>query len=351
MKRISLNKIASVTRNLHLREQVVLGTEIPAKTGTVVACRVLSSKTKYNKLEDVHGRQVELRSGDLIAGVLGDRHALHGFSGKVPISVKVGDTLQLLNMGGVIGAGAEAVPGLGSPHDLEVLGAVLSFPGMDRNAGRPANIADHSFDVLPLPKKLPPIILLLGTAMDAGKTTAAASIISGLVRDGERVAAGKLTGVSLRRDILLMEDCGASPVTLFTDFGVVTSAPGNAPSTALAIVAHLAESDPSLIVLEMGDGLLGTYGVQAILKDIEFRAARLVVVLCAGDPVGAWGAQQLLKDHYQLSADLISGPVTDTPVGRGFCTEELGLPAHNALLDADGLVQACSTALAVEVYS
>ncbi len=351
MKRITLNKIASVTRNLHLRAQVVLGTEIPAQIGTVVACRVLSTKTAYNKLEDVHGRQVEVRSGDLIAGVLGERHALHGFSGKVPDTVQVGDTLQLLNMGGVIGAGAEPVPGLGSPHELEVLGTVLSFPGLDRSEGRPANIADHSFDVLPLPKELPPIILLLGTAMDAGKTTAAASIISGLVRDGERVAAGKLTGVSLRRDILLMEDCGASPVTLFTDFGVVTSAPDNAPATARAIVAHLAESDPSLIVLEMGDGLLGTYGVQAILQDPEIRARRLVVVLCASDPVGAWGAQQLMKEQYDLSADLVSGPVTDTPVGRGFCNKELGLPAHNALLDADGLAKACSQALAQEVCS
>ncbi|MCA9000647.1 MAG: hypothetical protein KDB61_01900, partial [Planctomycetes bacterium] len=128
MKRITVNKIASVTRNLHLREQVVLGSEIPAVAGTVVACRVLTNKTTYTKLEDVHGRQLELRSGDLIIGALGDRHALHGFSGRIPAQVRVGDTLQLLNMGGVIGAGAEAVPGLGPPHELEVLGTVLSFP-------------------------------------------------------------------------------------------------------------------------------------------------------------------------------------------------------------------------------
>ncbi|MCA9001247.1 MAG: hypothetical protein KDB61_04940, partial [Planctomycetes bacterium] len=206
-------------------------------------------------------------------------------------------------------------------------------------------------DVLPFPSELPPIVLLLGTAMDAGKTTAAASIITGMVRAGERVAAGKLTGVSLRRDILLMQDCGAHPVTLFTDFGIVTSSPAQAPASARAIVAHLAESDPSCIVLEMGDGLLGTYGVQAILEDIQFRSARLVVVLCASDPVGAWGAQQLLQDRYQLSADVISGPVTDSPVGRGFCKDELCVPAFNALLDADGLANACLAALAMEPAS
>jgi hypothetical protein len=349
VKRVTLNKIASVTRNLHLRQQVILGDQIPARSGIVLACRVLSNKTSYNKLEDVHGRQVELRAGDLIVGVLGDRHALHGYSGRVPASVQVGDTLQLLNMGGVMGIGAGPVPGLGSPHELEVLGSVLSFPGLDRSAGRPAELANHVYETLELPTTLPPIVLLLGTAMDAGKTTAAASIISGLVREGHQVAAAKLTGVSLRRDILLMQDSGASPVCLFTDFGVVTSSEKNAPTTARAILAHLAESEPSLIVLEMGDGLLGTYGVQAILQDPEFRSSQLVTVLCAQDPVGAWGAQQLLKNQYGMSADLISGPVTDTPVGRGFCTQQLGLPAHNALLDADALALACMAALPQEV--
>jgi hypothetical protein len=345
MRRLTLNKIASVATRLNLRRQVVLGTEIPAETGTLVVGRVLTSKTAYNKLEDVSGRMTELRPGDIIAGALGDRHALHGYSGRVPQSVQVGDRLQLLNIGGVLGVGALPAPGLGAPHEIEVLGSVTIFPGLDRSAGRPANIADGALERTPLPRQLPPVLTLLGTAMDAGKTTAAAVIVGGFCRRGLRVAAGKLTGVSLRRDILQMADAGAEPVTLFTDFGVVTSSPNNAPPTARAILAHLAESEPDVIVLEMGDGLLGTYGVQAILDAPDLRAAMTATVLCAQDPVGAWGAQQLLADRHGSHAALVSGPVTDNPVGQSFCVETLGLPAHNALIDPDGLVEACLQAL------
>ena len=345
MRRVTVNKIASIAQRLALRKQVVLGPDIPAQTGTVVVGRVLTSKTTYNKLEDITGRMTELRPGDLIVGALGARHALHGYSGRVPERVQVGDRLQLLNIGGVLGVGASPAPGLGAPHEVEVLGCVQQFHGLDRGVGRPANIADAALEKLPLPAQLPPVLTLLGTSMDAGKTTAAAVIVGGLTRRGLRVAGGKLTGVSLRRDILQMADAGADPVSLFTDFGVVTSSPENAPPTARAILAHLAESEPDLIVLEMGDGLLGTYGVQAILDAPDLRAATTAIVLCAQDPVGAWGAQQLLADRHEARASLVSGPVTDNPVGREFCEKQLGLPAYNALLAPAELVDGCLDAL------
>lgn len=347
MRRITVNKIASVAARLDLRKQVVLGQTIPATTGTVIAGRVLTSKNAYNKLEDVGGRMTELRPGDVIIGALGERHALHGYSGQVPASVAVGDRLQLLNIGGVLGVGATPAPGLGAPHEIEVLGSVQRFDGLERSVGQPANIADAAWERSPLPEQMPPVLTLLGTAMDAGKTTAAAVIIGGMTRRGLRVAAGKLTGVSLRRDILQMADAGAEPVSLFTDFGVVTSSPENAPPTARAILAHLAEAEPDVIVLEMGDGLLGTYGVQAILDAPDLRQAMTATVLCAQDPVGAWGAQQLLAHEHDTCAALVSGPVTDNPVGRSFCEEHLGLAAHNALLAPEELVDACLAALAL----
>src|SRR6185436_7743312 len=84
MKRVQLDKIASVTLRLELDRNAVLGDEIPAQAGTVVAGRVLNAKTSYNTLEDVHGRMVALHPGDVIAGALGHRDALYGFSGHVP---------------------------------------------------------------------------------------------------------------------------------------------------------------------------------------------------------------------------------------------------------------------------
>ena len=83
----------------------------------------------------------------------------------------------------------------------------------------------------------------------------------------------------------------------------------------------------------MGDGLLGTYGVHALLADPLVRESISASILCAPDPVGAWGAMQILNDRYGLRPSVISGQVTDTPVGLRFCREKLGVPTWNALQD------------------
>ncbi len=339
-RRVVLDKIASVTARLRLDRHAILGDDIPAVEGTVVAGRILNAKQSYDKLEDGHGRMVRLFPGDVVAGALGHRDALYGFSGRVPESVRPGDELQLLNMGGVIGEGAVAAPGVGEPFRIEVLGAVLEFPYLGTRVGVPANVARAALPAAPLPRDLPPVAVLVGTCMDAGKTTAAAAIIGALARDGLRVAAGKLTGVSLRRDVLEMADCGADPVALFTDFGVVTTSPETAVPAARSLLAHLAEAEPDVIVLEMGDGLLGTYGVDALLRDPGIRGALDATVLCAQDPVGALGGRDLLRDRFGVATDLVTGRVTDTDVGARFCRGTLGVPAWNALSHADELAAA-----------
>lgn len=348
MRRCKLDKIASVTLHLHLDRNAVLGDEIPARAGTVIAARVLNAKTAYNTLEDVHGRMVTLHPGDIIAGALGHRDALRGYSGRVPEQVAPGDRLQLLNIGGVIGAGAEAAPGIGEPFQLEVLGAVHVFPHLDRRVGVPADISGPALPCAEPEAPLPPMIVFLGTSMDSGKTTAASRLIAELSRAGHRIAAGKLTGVSLRRDILQMQDCGAKPVAIFTDFGVVTTDEENAVGAAHSLIAHLAEAEPDLIVLEMGDGLLGTYGVHALLCDPLVRESITSSIVCAPDPVGAWGAVRLLDERYGLRPSVIAGKVTDTPVGLRFCHDKLGLATWNALQDP---AARCVEILAPELFS
>src|SRR5688572_28930673 len=347
MRRVTLDKIASVTSRLALDPHAVLGEEIPAVAGTVVAARILNAKHSYNTLEDVHGRMVALHPGDVIAGALGHRDALYGHAGYVPESVKVGDELRLLNRGGVIGQTDCQPSAMEEPFKLEILGSVLEFPYFGRRVGLPAQVARAALPIrLPEAHELPPLVALVGTSMDAGKTTAAAALVRALVRRGLTVAAGKMTGVSLRRDVLMMQDCGASPVSIFTDFGVVTTNQDNAVAAAHGLVAHLAETRPDLLVLEMGDGLLGTYGVDALLADSLLAGAIRSVILCAQDPVGAWGAQELLRSKYGLEADVISGRVTDGPSGMRFCREKLGLPGHNALRDGEKLAETVLAAVA-----
>jgi hypothetical protein len=345
VRRFHLDKIASVTLRLELDRNAILGDEIPAEAGTVVAGRIVNAKTVYNTLEDVHGRLVPLHPGDVIAGALGHRDALYGYSGRVPKKVRVGDELQVLNLGGVLGSGAKSTPGLGEPFRLEVLGSVLRFPYLGTRVGVPAQIQQAALPHRPLPVKIPPVVAFVGTCMDAGKTTAASVLIGELSRRGARIAAGKLTGVSLRRDVLQMHDCGADAISIFTDFGVVTTNEQNVLTAAHAAIAHLAETEPDFLVLEMGDGLLGTYGVHRLLADPALRSTLTAIVLCAQDPVGAWGGAQILRERYGLGVDVISGRVTDTGVGARFCLEKLGVPAWNALRDGPRLAEEVRTRL------
>ncbi len=342
MKRVHVDKVASVASGLGLGRRVVLGEEIPAVAGTVIAGRIKNAKLTYNTLENTAGRMVVVRPGDVVVGALGHRDALHGYSGRVPASVCRGDVLQILNLGGVIGEGAVATPGRGAPFELEVLGSVLRFPADDRRGGVPANIGDVSLAVQEPPTDfwddLPRVVALVGTSMNSGKTTAACALVSSLNEAGLCVAAGKLTGVSLRRDVLEMADCGADPVSLFTDFGIVTTNEENAAPAARALLHRLVTASPTppdVVVLELGDGLLGTYGVRAILADPRLsavlRGERGHVLLCAYDPVGAWGATELLRERYELAPDLLTGPVTDSATGRTFAREGLGIRAWNAL--------------------
>ena len=124
--RVQLDKIASSTRNVGLHRQVVLGNDIPAKAGTVVVVRVLDEKSVYNKIEDVHGRMMSFHKGDLVAGVLGERRALRGYSGDIPERVAPGDVLHLLPLlgGDVLRPIDHAVAGFAHP---------LLLPAADRD--------------------------------------------------------------------------------------------------------------------------------------------------------------------------------------------------------------------------
>jgi hypothetical protein len=167
--------------------------------------------------------------------------------------------------------------------------------------------------------------------MDAGKTAAACAILARLRHRGLTVDAFKATGVSARRDILAMEDAGARSTLIFTDFGVVTTTSSNAPDLTKTMLRRLAANSPDAILFELGDGLLGAYGVEAILDDPEIQSALTAVVLSANDPVAAWGGAALLRERFGIEPLAVTGPATDNAVGVDIIRERLRLPAANAL--------------------
>ena len=135
MKTVLLDKIASVTRACGLKREVRVSADIPCEEGVVVAVRVRNDKSTYSQLELPSGRMAQVKKGDVIAGALGHRHALFGYSGHLPERLAPGDIVSLLNMGGVIGICDSVNPDLGPPFECEVLGAVLEFPYLGERWG------------------------------------------------------------------------------------------------------------------------------------------------------------------------------------------------------------------------
>lgn len=343
--RVRLDKISSSTKNAHLSQEVILGDEITAAEGYVLAVRILHDKPSYNTIEDLTGRMVALRAGDIMAGTLGHRRALRGYAGVVPTHITVGDTIDVLNLGGILGKCTSANPENGKPFQAEVLGSILTFPALGDRIGRPAHIKDHSVPTADQLTATAPVIYVAGTCMNAGKTIAATELVRGLSRAGLRVAATKLTGVSLMRDALSMQDAGAVAALTFNDIGIATTRAGLTVPSAKGILNRLAGSKPDVVVAELGDGILGEYGVQDILRDPELTAVGAAYVMAAPDPVGCWGAVTLMQDRFRLPVTVLTGPATDNEVGRDYIRAELGLPAHNALRDAEALVAVVRAAL------
>ena len=349
MKSAVVDKIASVAQHNALGAELRLSAEIPCEEGVLVAARVLNNKSRYNQLELTSGRMATLNQGDVIVGALGHRKALRGYSGHLPTALQPGDTIQILNIGGVLGICDSANPDVGPPFDCEVLGTVLSFPYLGERIGVPARAGSASLaEQEALNTHGVPVIAMAGTCMDSGKTAAACAIVGRLRHLGFHVAACKATGVSLRRDVLAMEDAGAAETMIFSDFGIVTTTADNGPALTRALLTGLAKKGPDAIVLELGDGLLGAYGVEAILSDTAIRDALTAVVLCANDPVSAWGGARILREQFDVEPAVVTGPATDNDVGIQQIDERLSLPAINALSNGVALGDHIAALLAKE---
>ncbi|GIW71125.1 MAG: hypothetical protein KatS3mg102_0667 [Planctomycetota bacterium] len=323
MPHVEVHKIASSTNGLlgsHSLEIIEGG---PVHPGDVVVVKALEEKRVYDQLELITGRLAHISRGDILAGTLGSRRALRGFVGHCPGLVRAGDVLHVLNMGGVIGVATSVNRDYGDPLRVKVLGLAVQdgeVLNIRRNAIPPAERLDCPV----------PLIVIAGTCMASGKTRAACEIIAQLNQRGFRLGALKLSGVAALRDTLNMRDHGAVHALSFLDAGYNSTAGfEDLAPMAKGLINAMAARGVEGIVVEMGDGIIGGYGVASFFRDPEIREAITVHVMCANDLVAAWGAREVAA-RLGRPVDIMSGPATDNIVGEGYIEEELGLPAANA---------------------
>jgi hypothetical protein len=333
MRTVVVDKIASIAQACGLSHEVRIATQdIPCEEGVVLVVEILNNKSTYNTLELTSGRMAKVARGDVMVGALGHRQALFGYSGHIPETVQAGDVLQVLNIGGVLGICDSVNPDKGKPFDCRVLGCVLQFPFLGERIGVPAKVGHRRLDyAAPLDTHGVPVVALAGTCMEAGKTAAACAIVSRMRHRGLAVHAFKATGVSLRRDILAMEDSGARRSMIFTDLGIVTTTAASGPALTRTMLTEMTQGRPDVVVFELGDGILGAYGVEAILAEADIRKTLTAVVLSANDPVAAWGGVKLLRERFDIEPCAVTGPATDNAVGVNIIQQQMGVRAVNAV--------------------
>lgn len=115
--------------------------------------------------------------------------------------------------GGVASRMTRKHSGTKQPTRIEVLGLLA------RSDGKVLNLADFKLEP-PLAACRPQrVIAVVGSSMNAGKTTTAGALVHGLSRAGFKVGAAKVTRTGSGGDLWTMRDAGAFDALDFTDAG------------------------------------------------------------------------------------------------------------------------------------
>jgi hypothetical protein len=276
------------------------------RSGDLVLARV-ERLGHHTKLELPSGRRALMHVGDEILVAFGDRYATDQFEAEVPLRL---NAAHLVASGGVASRMVSRSARARRPTEISPLGLVGD------QAGRPLNLTDFA---LPEPDvregPFPPTIAVLGTAMNAGKTTTAHRIVHALARAGYRVGATKVTGTGSGNDFWLMLDAGAHQMLDFTDVGMASTYRVDfrlVEQRAIQLLDHLVNEGCEAIVVEVADGLFQRE-TDRLLQSPSFRARIDGVVFASGDAMGAYGAMARLRE-LDVPVRALAGRVTQSPL-------------------------------------
>lgn len=309
---------ASMTRIAHLEHRAFEVSPLPRtawRRGDYVVGEV-TDISGLNNIELVNGRVIELAEGDLIVGAFGKRFATLEATGNWE---DIGDDglMHMLTSGGLLGkcrSRSALVPPLMA---LAYRGHVLVGTEKVTMQGAVEPLPERRFGL--------PTVLIVGTSMSAGKTTAGRIIVRLLGQAGLRVVASKLTGAGRYRDILSMHDAGADHIFDFVDAGLPSTVVPEADyhRALRQLLARMAGVDAEVAVIEVGASPLepynGTTAIAAIDSSVRFT------VLCATDPYAVVGVLQA----YRRPVDLVTGVATNTEAGVRLVEKLTGVRALN----------------------
>lgn len=300
--------------------------DTPPSVGDVIYGSVRSCGF-HHALESRQGRIHAIHTGRRGIFVFGNRYAPDAFEGIVPDTFD--GEVDLLARSGVVGRCTTINSNSLNCTRIKTLGYVC-----DREGNR-LNTLQHPFVPLrhvPSEKPGRKMILFVGTAMNSGKSTAAAVCCRALSACGYRVTASKITGTASLKDLLLMEDCGAGAVSDFTHLGYPSTYRLDMDSL-LSIAWSLEKAHAQgkgFWIVEIADGILQRETAMLLSHPwLKSRIHRLV--FCARDALGVIGGLQVLRDAYGLQPDAISGVCASAPLALREMAAYCDLPHIDAL--------------------
>jgi hypothetical protein len=269
----------------------------------------------HKRLQLADGRYSPLWPGDRIVVACGDRYAVDQFDGRARLSP---DGADLLAGGGVAGEIVSKNEKVARGTRLAVLGRLLDADGT------PLNLARYMLP--PVTRARPPLVIaMLGTGMNAGKTSAAAGLINGFSRLGRRVAAIKATGTGSFGDVQEYEAAGAVTVLDFTDAGMASTNRQPLERVIAAtdlLLSHGADCD--VAVVELADGV-SQVETAALLSRPDYVARFDGALLAAPEAMAARGGLAWLADH-GIAPLALTGVLTRAPLAAEEIAGATGLP-------------------------
>ncbi len=314
-------KRAFSTRNVPATaiRQLLTG-KLRPKPGDLVLARVDRIR-QHARLELANGRRARLFVDDLIVVAYGHRYAPDQFESLVPGNL---GPCHLVAGGGVASRMRHRSPKVKPPTEITPIGLLADANGVRLNTGQWLKPGvklrrNNRIDI--------PVFLVVGSSMNAGKTTTAARLIKGLSADGYRVGASKVTGTGSGGDLWHFIDAGAVDAVDFTDAGHVSTYRTSAKTCHaihLALGDFLSQQGADALVVEVADGLL-QQETEALLSLPEFQEAVTAVWYCAGDSGSAlFGLDWLKQRNYVIEA--VSGVVSSNPLASQEVSKNTDVP-------------------------
>ena len=310
------------------------GAEVRPRPGDVVLAQV-TRLGQHPRLESPVSRRAQMYVGDEIVVAYGHRYAPDQFEAQVP------DTLRpahLVAAGGVVGVVTAAKDGLQKPTEVRPLGLLHNRQGPVTLATVAPYVARAPKDVVALRTRSqrPPVVAVVGTSMNSGKSTALASLVKGLGLAGVGVSAGKVTGTGAGGDPGMFRDAGAVSVVDFTDFGFASTyrlRHADVVAVFVSMLGQLQSTSCDAILVEIADGLFQGETARLLADPLVGELVE-EVLFTAGDALSAAAGVARLQRH-GIPVAAVTGLLTSSPLAQREAGAALELP----VLDTPALTE------------